>query len=122
MRAKHCYFMITPSLSLAVVLLWWKWIPLPHLNKKKSIKEKQLYLTPWVINISAWQNDLCRFITEMVISSFVLPVADGCHMSEAWCRSHSGGRGELIKEKSFWVPLLRLTLAKTRATFSEPAP
>lgn len=30
--------------------------------------------------------------------------------------------GELIKEKRLWVPLVRLTLAKARATFSEPAP
>lgn len=43
MRAKHVYFMITPSLSLALVLLWWKLIPSPHLNlkKKKKIKWKE---------------------------------------------------------------------------------
>ena len=44
-RAKHCYLMVTPSWSLVLVLLWWKRIPSPHLNKlkkKNERKEKQL--------------------------------------------------------------------------------
>jgi len=37
----------------------------------------------------------------MVISSFVLPLADGPQMSEIRCRSCSDGGGELIKEQCF---------------------
>lgn len=129
-RAKHGFFMITPSLSVALVLLWRKLIPSPHLNKKKKKKSNERNtvvscLTPQVINILAQQflqSDFCKLIPKMVISSFVLPLVDGSHVSEIWCRSRSDGGGELIKEKSSQVSLVRLTLAKARATFSEPAP
>lgn len=124
MRAKHCYFIITPSLSLVLVLLWWEY---NIMGNKKSNERKGLvpYLTPSVINILAWQfwlGDLRRLVPKMVISSFDLQLADDSHMSEMWCRSCSDGGGELIKEKGFQVSLVRLTPAKARAAFSEPAP